>query len=85
MTENENRVARYKVDVLNAECNVVMAKLKLDEGYKKGQARMAQTAAEVESDYATLKADHQKAVNELTKEKADLEFALAELERGYSK
>lgn len=85
MTEKENKVARYKLDVKNDEARVVEAKRKLDEGYKKGQARIAQVSADVECDYAGLKGDLERMRNNLLKAKADLELAESELARGFEK
>lgn len=78
MTEKENKVARYKLDVRRVESRVREAKVVMTEGYKKLQA-------ELERDYSKLKGEYERELLSLEHARVDLELATSELEQSFER
>jgi multidrug resistance efflux pump len=83
MTEKQYKVERSKLDVRDSESKVREAQRNLDEGYKKALAQVEQAKADMERDYSRLKEELERAKIRLDVEKTYLQFAEAELARGY--
>lgn len=76
MTDKENKVARYELDLRRAESRVREGKVAMTEGYKKLQAEM-------ERDYAKLKGEYERELLSLEHARVDLELAKSELAQGF--
>ena len=76
MTEKQYKVERNKLDVREAESKLRQAQRNLDEGYKK-------LVADMECAYSNLKEELERAKIRLDVEKTCLEYAEAELARGF--
>ena len=83
MTEKQHKVERNKLEVREAESRLRQARRDLDEGYKKAQARVEQEKAEMEREYSKLKEELERAKIRVEMEKTSLQYAEAELARGY--
>ena len=76
MNEKELKLRQYELDVRLQETKVRDAKSQLDEGYKILMSNF-------EKDYTVLKGNYERALLSLEREKACVEFAKAELARGF--
>lgn len=83
MTEREGRVARFKIDVLNAESRLREAQRNYEEGSKLAEAKLKQAEAEKQKEVSRLLEEMKRAKNAVDTEICHLKEAETALEKGF--